>query len=60
MFYVKLLADLARIVVPLIVQILRAMKEKEVRQIGEELRGAKTPEQKRDAARKITDYLYRN
>jgi hypothetical protein len=60
MMYVKLLADLVQVVVPLIVQILRAMKDREVRQIGEELRGAKTPEQKRDAARKITDYLYRN
>lgn len=60
MGYVKLLADLVRVVVPLIVQILRAMKEKEIRQIGEELREARTPEQKRDAARKITDFMYRN
>lgn len=60
MVYLKLFADLVRIVLPLVAQLVRAMKDREVRKIGEELRGAKTPEQKRDAARKITDYLYRN
>ncbi len=44
----------------LILALLEAMKDREVRAIANEARAAKTPEEKRAAAAKIADAMYRN
>jgi hypothetical protein len=54
------LVQLVRILLPLLKKAMDAMKDAEVRKITEELKNAKTAEEKREAARKIADSLYKS
>jgi hypothetical protein len=46
------------IVLPLLSKLFQALKDSKVRAVSQELRAAKTPEEKREAARKIADALH--
>jgi hypothetical protein len=48
------------IVLPIVMQVLKAMRDQTTRELSQELRKAKTPEEKREAARKIADHIYKS
>ncbi len=52
--------EIISLLIPLVLRALSAMRDKEVRDLVAEVKAAKTVEEKRDAARKFADALYRN
>lgn len=60
LFSAKKLKEIIPLLWPIFQQVLRAFKDAEIRAIAHELKNAKTPEEKRDAARKIADALYKH
>lgn len=52
--------DIVTIIAPLVMEFKRALKDKEIRDLTKDLKDALTAEEKREAARKICDILYRD
>lgn len=55
-----LIRDFVTIVWPVIVKIIEAIKDKEINNTIKELKKAKSVEEKREAAKKIAESLYRD
>ena len=60
MGYLAIIKEVLGVLWPLVLEIIKAARERELTKLGEDIRGARTKEEKRDAARKIADYLYRS
>ncbi len=53
----KAILEIISLITPIIREVFKALNDREIRAVGLDLKKAKTPDEKRDAARKIADYL---
>lgn len=60
MGYVAAIKEVLTILGPLVLEIIKSLKDREVRQITTDLIKAKTPEEKKDVARKLADAIYKS
>jgi hypothetical protein len=60
MSYLALIKQLVTILGPLVVEIIKALKDREIRSITSELLKAKTPEEKKHVAKKLADVIYKS
>lgn len=60
MLQLKAIKEVIALVWPIIQEVLKALRDSEVRAVANQLKQAKTPEEKRDAARKIADHIYKS
>lgn len=60
MNYIVVIKEVISILGPLVLEIIKSLKDREVRQITADLIKAKTPEEKKDVAKKLADILYKS
>ncbi len=60
MLQLSALKEIFALIWPIIQEILKTFRDAEARSLAIELKNAKTPEEKRNAAKKIADALYKH
>ena len=60
MAYLAVVKELVQILGPIIIELLKALKDKETRKVTSELIAAKTAEEKKNVAKKLADIIYKS